>query len=196
MTEDDVEQVARAIRPYLCNVENGEDFEAALDAIAALNAREPGGEVAARVTDWLGVAKSAGEHGIRYRTNAALERFLAEIAPLYRHPPATFAPDSEPDTIGSHHGNGGQFDPLAMRKGVIATAKRLAARMGAEFVPHEPESGGDGATQADREAGARLYGWAWGDMDRANDLTRTMILEAVEHFRRHRLAHSAGRGEK
>lgn len=36
----------------------------------------------ARVKDWLGVAKAAGEHGIRYRTNRALERFLADISPF------------------------------------------------------------------------------------------------------------------
>ena len=33
------------------------------------------------VTDWLAVAKLAGENGIRYRTNAALERFLSALSP-------------------------------------------------------------------------------------------------------------------
>jgi hypothetical protein len=32
--------------------------------------------------DWRAVAKLAGEHGVRYRTNTALEQFLAGIATL------------------------------------------------------------------------------------------------------------------
>lgn len=34
----------------------------------------------AEVLDWRAVAKSAGNNGIRYRTNAALVKFLTEIA--------------------------------------------------------------------------------------------------------------------
>lgn len=35
----------------------------------------------AKIHDWVKVAKSAGEHGIRYRTNSALESFLFDIIP-------------------------------------------------------------------------------------------------------------------
>lgn len=31
--------------------------------------------------DWIAIAKAAGEHGIRYRTNSALIAFLKQIAP-------------------------------------------------------------------------------------------------------------------
>jgi hypothetical protein len=32
-----------------------------------------------KVEDWLAVAKAAGQHGVRYRTNRALEAFLSDI---------------------------------------------------------------------------------------------------------------------
>lgn len=44
----------------------------------------PAGEgsgVGGPVLDWRAVAKAAGEHGVRYRTNAALERFFAAVLP-------------------------------------------------------------------------------------------------------------------
>lgn len=34
----------------------------------------------AEVLDWVAVAKSAGENGIRYRTNASMVQFLTDIA--------------------------------------------------------------------------------------------------------------------
>jgi hypothetical protein len=43
----------------------------------AMQAATAGGAV--KVKDWLQVAKLAGEHGVRYRTNRALERFLSDI---------------------------------------------------------------------------------------------------------------------
>lgn len=43
----------------------------------------------ARVSDWLAVAKAAGKHGVRYRTNRALEAFLSDIA-------ASLASDASP----------------------------------------------------------------------------------------------------
>ena len=52
---------------------------------AAWEAHEPvfGNDLkpAAAPLDWLKVAKLAGEHGIRYRTNRALEQFLAALSP-------------------------------------------------------------------------------------------------------------------
>lgn len=48
----------------------------------------PAGVEAVRVVDWLTVAKSAGTHGIRYRTNQALEAFLTEIAAALSSAPA------------------------------------------------------------------------------------------------------------
>ncbi len=49
----------------------------ALAAIATQPATSQEGE---GKLDWRKIAKAAGEHGVRYRTNAALERFLSEIA--------------------------------------------------------------------------------------------------------------------
>ncbi|WP_257541215.1 hypothetical protein [Sphingobium sp. CFD-1] len=53
-----------------------EDLRQALTSSPAAEA-EP---VAGDALDWLKVAKLAGEHGIRYRTNRALEQFLAAIS--------------------------------------------------------------------------------------------------------------------
>lgn len=39
-----------------------------------------------KITNWLRVAGLAGEHGVRYRTNAALEKFLTAVLP-FAHPP-------------------------------------------------------------------------------------------------------------
>ena len=44
-------------------------------------------EPALNVTDWLNVARLAGEHGIRYRTNRALEQFISALPPFLSTPP-------------------------------------------------------------------------------------------------------------
>ena len=43
--------------------------------------------------DWLAIARLAGEHGIRYRTNTALEQFLAALATLSKPEPAAVGID-------------------------------------------------------------------------------------------------------
>jgi hypothetical protein len=48
----------------------------AIAGARAMQAATAGGAV--KVKDWLQVARLAGEHGIRYRTNRALERFLSD----------------------------------------------------------------------------------------------------------------------
>ena len=44
-----------------------------------LYASPPSAPAGVKVKDWLAVAKAAGEHGVRYRTNRALEAFLTDI---------------------------------------------------------------------------------------------------------------------
>lgn len=46
------------------------------DRLASAPAQAPSG---VRIVDWLAVAKAAGRHCVRYRTNRALEAFLSDI---------------------------------------------------------------------------------------------------------------------
>ncbi|WP_156356025.1 hypothetical protein [Sphingomonas sp. Leaf22] len=41
-----------------------------------------------RERDWRAIAKLAGKHGIRYRTNTALVRFLADLQAIGERPHA------------------------------------------------------------------------------------------------------------
>lgn len=64
-------------------------YEEALDAIRQLSAAlqsaaKPTVTRSGQVLDWTKVAGLAGKHGVRYRTNRALEQFFAE-AYAYRH---------------------------------------------------------------------------------------------------------------
>jgi hypothetical protein len=59
------------IRPF-----SGKYFEA-IGATPPAPAAVDGQRV--KVRDWLAVARAAGQHGVRYRTNRALEAFLSEI---------------------------------------------------------------------------------------------------------------------
>jgi len=75
-------------RPYVVNVveahghlTNKRDLEAIDRALSTPPVQDQGLRDALSVTDWLAVAKLAGENGIRYRTNAALERFLSALSP-------------------------------------------------------------------------------------------------------------------
>ena len=64
---------------------------AALRAIIAALSTAPAVDV--KITDWLAVAKPAGDHGVRYRTNTAIEAFLTEIRPRLALPAAPTASD-------------------------------------------------------------------------------------------------------
>ncbi|MDF2621801.1 MAG: hypothetical protein K0S00_4460 [Xanthobacteraceae bacterium] len=68
----------------------------------AMQAATAGGAV--KVKDWLQVAKLAGEHGIRYRTNRALERFLSDI--LSALEPATATAQEGADADVTMRGDG------------------------------------------------------------------------------------------
>ncbi len=178
MTEDDVQKAARAMIDAMGDAVYGDDSEAdasgvcevAVDgrfdimhvvraAIAAINTRAPSGEAGFLEVFY----EIAGIIKLGARAASPREVWEREMRPKLL---AAFAPDSEPDTIGSHYGNGGQFDPLA-----------------------QSESGGDGATQADRILARQII--AWGKGLSATD-AESFAAHAIE---RHRLAHSAGRGE-
>lgn len=77
---DAVEAVAKAIYEslFVDDWTGGRGIEAELYRDAARAAITSYSAKPAAL-DWLHVAKSAGEHGIRYRTNKALEMFLAVV---------------------------------------------------------------------------------------------------------------------
>lgn len=79
---------------------------------------------------WLAIAKSAGKHGIRYRTNSALEAFLADVAAA--------TPNTQPagDGIKALRVDWNKFD-LAEAYDLVEGVRRAAAQ--------NPESGIDSA---------------------------------------------------
>ena len=78
--DDVVERISRAVHEFLCRrdimqyLDNDEDCEGiARAALAAMQQQAP------VKLDWRAIAKAAGEHGVRYRTNSALMAFFAQI---------------------------------------------------------------------------------------------------------------------
>lgn len=72
------------------------DLETAYRAMLASAPAPASGRVdAVAVTDWLAVARAAGQHGIRYRTNRSLEAFLSGIRSALS-PAATPASEAGP----------------------------------------------------------------------------------------------------
>lgn len=77
----------------LCTSDAADTYRAMLAAAPASPPTETS-SAGVEVVDWRAVAKAAGEHGVRYRTNKALEAFLTDIR-------SALQPDTPPEPLAS-----------------------------------------------------------------------------------------------
>lgn len=70
--------LANRLRRVPCEHIDGADIDRLVEIARGHPAPAADGQ-RVKAKDWLAVAKAAGQHGVRYRTNRALEAFLSDI---------------------------------------------------------------------------------------------------------------------